>query len=184
MAGVCGQRLEGAAQPRAQGPGAMQLLFAWCMMHASAACSPAQAHARTQLWAACRRGSGSATPQHPQSTCWTIDGQAVGAFIVGIHARETHDQPGLHAHLMRRSPKLEVYSSAHCTYALLVETTLSSCWIWTANALSGSTWTPAAASAWLMQSSGHCQSIRQPLPRSTPGTWAATLAAFPGHATS
>ena len=40
---------------------------------------------------------------------------------------------------MRRSPKLEVYSSAHCTYALVVDTTLSSCWIWTAKALSGST---------------------------------------------
>ena len=42
------------------------------------------------------------------------------------------------AHLMRRSPAPEVYNTAHCTYALFVVTTLSSCCMEHANALSGS----------------------------------------------
>ena len=42
-------------------------------------------------------------------------------------------------HLIRRSPLEDVYRRAHCMYATGPWTTVSSCWMDTANALSGST---------------------------------------------
>ena len=42
-------------------------------------------------------------------------------------------------HLIRRSPLEDVYRRAHCMYATGPCTTVSSCWMDTANALSGST---------------------------------------------